>query len=368
MIEAGKVSILIHTLDRPRFLLRLLDYYESVPQVRNIDVIVVDASGAEAVATFERERSTRHYSFPLRIVRHDRSWLLYRRIGDVLGSVDTPYVMLAADDDLYFFDWIETGIELLDSDRSFGTVYGHMLRFELESFVPYGGKVRYFVDPDDNPPDRWLEGETAAERLGELGSPETYPATVGWYALQRTSQLQTIVDLADRHELNERFFEKLLIFAQAALHKTRRLDQLFLARQFAPDEIRGPPLFRDSIEQIERLRAACRELLAGMGFDDRRSKDLFDHAHQGDFAQMKRADAKRHLRRIAKALPFLRTIWGWFVPQNWGACARDERLPRPPAIELCQREVAIVRRVVSPAAAAAAPDKAVLSRRRARRA
>jgi glycosyltransferase domain-containing protein len=367
MIEAGKVAILVHTANRPWFLLRLLDYYQSVPDVRGIEVVVLDASRDEAAATFERERRRRRYDFPLRVLRRDPSWSIYRRLGFALDSIASPYLILAADDDLYFFDWIPGAIELLDSDPTFGTVYGHTLRFEMDEFVPYGTRVEYFIDPDTNPPNRWLEGETAAERLAELGNPETYPATAGWYALQRTSELRIIVDLAIKHELSDAFFEKFLIFAQAALHKTRRIDRVFLARQCARGEVRAPASFRDSAGQIARLRAACLELLAGLGFEGRAAEDLFELAHRGDFAEMKRADAKRHLRRIADAVPLLRRIWEWLMPKTGAAFELDERLPKPPSIDECQREVAIVRRIVSPGAEAS-PEAALLNRKRSRRA
>lgn len=351
MIEAGKVSILVHTANRPWFLLRLLDYYETVPEVRSVEVVVLDASRDEAAATFERERQGRAYSFPLRIVRDDPASLIYRRIATALDAVATPYVLLAADDDLYFFDWIEPAVELLESDPSFGTVYGHTLRFELDEFVPHGENLRFFVDPYTNPPVRWLEGESAAERLAEIGDPGTYPATTGWYALQRTGQLRAIVDLAIRHGLDGTFFEKFLILGQNALHKTRRLDRVFLARQVARNEARPPVSFRASADQIGRMKAAFRELMAGLGHDADAADALFERAQRGDFAQMKRADAKRLPRRIADAFPLLRRIWGRLRPRRGPAYARDERLPAPPRIEDCEKEMAIVRRVVSPVTA-----------------
>jgi glycosyltransferase domain-containing protein len=352
MIEAGKVSLLVHTTNRPRFLLRLLDYYDSAPELRSTEVIVLDASGPEAVAEFERERRGRDYAFPLRIVRHDPSMALYRRMAAGLDMIDTPYVILAAEDDLYFFDWIPGAIELLDSDPSFGTVYGHTLKFELDSFVPYGAEVKFSIDRVTNPPDRWLEGGTPAERLAELGNSESNAATTGWYALQRASQLRAITDLSIRHQLTLHFFERLMVFTQAAMHKTRRLDRLYLARQVAPGHAWPPLSFRDSPDQVEGLKRACRELLAGLGYDERSAEGLVAHALRGEFAQMRRADSKRLLRRIANAFPFLRKIWGWLRPGADRPYPRDERLPPPPTLDECRREIEIVRRVVSGAARA----------------
>lgn len=170
-------------------------------------------------------------------MRGDPSELLYRRLGRGLDAVTSPYVILAADDDLYFFDWIKRGVALLDADPSFGIVYGHTMRFALDDFVPYASSVRCFVNPIENPPERWLEAGTARQRLVDVSDTASDLATTGWYAMQRTDQLREIIGLALRRGLNNPMFEKFLIFAQAALGKTRRLDEIFLARQMDV----GPP-------------------------------------------------------------------------------------------------------------------------------
>lgn len=347
MIESGKATIVVHTSNRPHFLLRLLAYYDAVAEARPIDVLVLDASIERHWAEFERGRNGRNYAFSLRIMRGDPSELLYHRLGKGLESVTSPYVILAADDDLYFFDWIDRGVALLDADRSFGTVYGHMMRFALDDFVPYASAVRCFVKPIENPPERWLEAGTARQRLIDVSDTASDLATTGWYAMQRTDQLREIIGLALRHGLNSPMFEKFLIFAQAALGKTRRLDEIFLARQLDVGPPRPPLSFQTQAAEFEKLRCASRELLIGLGSGVAEAEEMMDRVYRSEIAQMKRADAKRHLRQVASALPVLRSVWSRLVPNYHAPYRADVRLPAPPAMEDCRREVEIVERTVS---------------------
>lgn len=74
---------------------------------------------------------------------------------------------------------------------------------------------------------------------------------------------------------------------------------------------------------------------------------MTDRVYRSEIAQMKRADTKRHLRQAANAFPLLRSVWRRLVPKYRAPYPADDRLPTPPAVEDCRREVEIVERTVS---------------------
>lgn len=342
-----KVTFLLHTSNRPDFLLRTLDHFDRMVGDQDPRLMILDASDDARFGRFQAGLAQRDRVISFQLLRASRSVPLHPRIAEALERVSTPYVVLAADDDLYFFDWLERGVGLLDSDPSFGAVYGHTLWFELEEFAPYGANPIFYTKPVENPPERWLEGQTPKQRLHDVADTRSDLATTGWYALQRTDHLREIVDLGARHGLPDRFFEKFLVLAQAALTKTRRADEVFVARQVAKGPPRPPYSYRELATEFGKLRSACRELLLRLGFDESSTAETIDYVYRNEIALMKRADAKRPLRQAANALPILRSVWKKLVPNYHAPYPRDERLPAPPPVDKCRREIEIVERVVS---------------------
>lgn len=207
----NKITILIHTKNRPAFLLRLLDYYNEKIGSLRVFLIILDGSDEENYLTISDQIKTKKYQLNINFLHHDSQVSLTLRLAEALPLISTPYVLLAADDDFYFFDWLEPAVELLDSDLSYGVVHGYAIQFELESYIPYGNLVKLgYKKP--NPPIRWLEDENPFDRLKELGKSNW--ATTGWYALQRTEILSTIVNIANKNELVDYHFERLLIFVK----------------------------------------------------------------------------------------------------------------------------------------------------------
>lgn len=349
-----KVTFLLHTSNRPLFLLRTLDHFDGMIGGQDPRLMILDASDDDHFARFQAGLAQRDHALSFELLRASRSLPLHLRIQAALERVSTPYVVLAADDDLYFFDWLGKGVALFDSDPSFGAVYGHTLWFELEEFAPYGANPRFFTKPVENPPERWLEGETARQRLHDVADTPSDLATTGWYALQRADHLRDIVDLGARHGLPDAFFERFLILAQAALTKTRRADEVFVARQVAKGPPRPPLSYRELAKDFDKLRSACRELLSRLGFDEASAAETIDYVYRNEIALMKRADAKRPLRQAANAVPILRTLWKKLVPNYDAPYPRDQRLPAPPPVDRCRREIEIVERLVTGPAAASA--------------
>ena len=360
MSPAPKTTLLFHTRNRPSFLLRALDNFDRSGPRSDIDVIVLDASTEELSHEFQKGLSQRNFDFKVKVLRSTPSTPFRDRFRDALKTLDTPFVVLAADDDIYFFDWMAEAAEILESEPSIGTVYGHVLSFQLEAFVPYGALTKYYIRTRRNPPVHWLEAPAATDRLLETGDGVNGHVVTGWYALQRTSQLRETVRIATEIDLRSDLFEYLLVFCQATMGRTRMLDRIVLARQEDPGRRHPTPDPSDAQPSLERLMESCAAFLVEREDITQLEADrIVDRFFAGPRRQLQRAHAKRHLRRLADELPFLRTIWTGLMgrpqsPAHQNAASYpDPRLPPIPSIDREHPAIRKVEEIVSPGSATA---------------
>ena len=340
MSTFDKITFLVHTRNRPDFLVRLLDHFDRSVGLDRVNLIVLDGSDEERWRISEREMNARGFAGRIEILHASSTTGFDERLNKGAHMASTPYVVLAADDDLYLFDWLEEAVALLDADASFGTVYGHVLFFELDEYRPHGELLNCYVHPRRSPPIRWLEAPTAKGRLLELADGETEPAVTGWYAIQRTEQLRTILEASRALDLPLELLEYLLIFCQAALGKTRMLDRPFLARQ---EDRRNrhpfpnPAAFQSS---LGRLADYCTELLRREEkMSAAEARQVVEQFFSGTARLVERTHSKRHLRRVADHLPLLRGAWNRLRGRPATAAATrashypDRRLPPIPNID-----------------------------------
>lgn len=301
-----KITIIIHTKDRPWFLLRVIKYYNEKLGSVGINVIILDCSNDENFLIISDELSRKSYKLRPRVLHHSPSSSLTNRFVDALELISTPYVLLAADDDLYFFDWLKDAVELLDSDVSYGIVYGHTIRFELDQYKHYGKLIKIdFSKP--NPPARWLEGDTPLERLTELGKSDW--TTMGWYALQRTELLSVIIRNAKKYKLNDRHIEILSIFCQTALSKTKMLDKIYLARQDCVKTKRQYTSFKKEEEAFKKVMDVSASILSQhKNIEMKLAASMVENVFRVELDQRKQNDSRKYIRTIADFFPFLREL------------------------------------------------------------
>jgi glycosyltransferase domain-containing protein len=301
-----KITILLHTRNRPQFVLRLMDYYRSKIALSEIKIIVLDSSNEINFNMMSAKLACHTHNLEILLLHHKEGASFAYRLDEALANVTTPYVLLAADDDFYFFDWLHSAVDLLDTDNSFGVVYGHTLRFGLETNDPYG-KLCNFLFQKPNPPVRWLEGKTLVERMDELGKSDW--ATAGWYALQRTEILTIIVEKSRKYNIDGYHFERFLVFCQAALTKTRKLNEIYLARQMYIGE-KGPP-FSYKIEQKSLAnfkQAAVEILLKYKGLELKTASGIVDKVLRAEVSQLIENDSRKYLRMVGDRFPYLRNL------------------------------------------------------------
>lgn len=342
--------MVIHTKNQPWFLVRLMEYYNKKLGATGMHIVILDGSDDEHFSIIGRELGNKRYALSMKLLHYPESFSIADRLADALPQISTPYILLAADDDLYYFEWIGPAVELLDADPSYGVVYGHTLCFELDCYAPAGKLVKIeFSRP--NPPARWLEGDTPLERLMELGMSDW--TTTGWYALQRKDLLSDIVMSARRHKLNGYHFERFLIFCQAAMTKTKMLDYVYLARQICNGK-RRPYSFKKERRGLDRLLDASVEMLSRHpDVDKGRARAMVEDASRAEIDQLRQNDARKYLRATADRFGFLRQMKSHMRTLFKGAALAavhlhpDNRFPVSPEISLEYSRIADIKELIS---------------------
>jgi glycosyltransferase domain-containing protein len=335
----SKVTFLLHTRGRPDFLLRTLSYFDRAAAGTDLRLIVLDGSDDSEWNEIARQLQQVHFRAHIDFCRATPNTPLLDRLLTGVEGIQTPYVAFAANDDFYLPGWLDEAVEVLDGDLEIGTVHGHAIFFALSQYVARAPLERYFIHPRLNPPVGWLEGETAADRIKASTKRKYGPSVVGWYALQRTSQLRPILQHAARVGLPFEYFEYWLVFYQAVLGKTRFLDRIIVARQINPNTFHPSPTLREARRWRAVLRREFLELLKDhQSLCDQAAAAVVDSYLQGVMSEIRWAATSGRIRGLLRQTASLNAFWRAIRPAPFAAeleatAYPDPRLPPIPKID-----------------------------------
>lgn len=328
----SRVTIMVHTANRPDQLYRLLRFYAAVPGVEACTILIADGSNSDNIARFDALMRSAPFDLNYVLSRFSPDISFPERLRRACSSVTTDYVMLAADDDFYFLDWVRSAVEDLARRSDTTAIVGNYLIFGLNSFTAFSDTVSIA----DGAPERfaipWLDGDTAEARIGELGANSHGIQTIAWYALHRTETLTRIFDHGADYDLPVLLFERFFTVAQAASGKTHFSPDIFLARQTdanpADRSWRAEPMGLTAQQHgVARLEACAQAFLSEvLGYDSAQSAAMVATAYANEIRMMRQADGRRLLRRIVNRLGVRRWLDAFRQakpPQN-----RDPRLPQ----------------------------------------
>lgn len=348
----SRVTILIHTANRPDQLYRLLRYYAAVPGIDACTIVVADGSDAANRAAFDSRMETASFELAYILQRYAPELPFPDRLRQALDDIKTPCTMLAADDDFYFLDWVRDHVGLLDVRDDVTAIKGNYLVFGLGDFTAFSDTVRIA----DGGPERfsipWLEDETVEARLGEVGGNPHGLQNTAWYALHRTEALGRILKHGSQYDLPILLFERYFAVAQAALGKTVFTPDIFLGRQADANpadawwrtEPMGVRTQQHALTELKTCTAAF--LSTQLGYEPAEAKALAIKVFAHEFAMMRQADRRRWLRRIVNRTGIRR----WLNAMRGTAPLplRDPRLPQRCDPTELQRRGEQVRRACTP--------------------
>lgn len=327
----SRVTILVHSANRPDQLYRLLRYYSEAPGIDACTLVIADGSTPENRDVFDSMMRDAQFSVEYKIDTSPSDVSFLTRLRKACAAVETEFVMLAADDDFYFLDWVLDIVAEFDGEDDLVAAIGNYLTFGLGSFAAFSDTVTVADGGPEKFQIPWLGGMTPADRLGELGANPNGIQIMTWYALQRTDALTRILDHSARFDLPLLLFERYYAVAQAASGRTLFSPHIFLARQEDMDPAQqswrvDPMSLADHETAIVELDRCTRSFLVEViGLDAQEASRLAASVYANEVGMMRQADRRRTLRRIANGSVIRRWITAWRAMKP--KPPRDARLP-----------------------------------------
>ena len=138
-----KLTIILQYKDRYDFMCRWINF--AYQHSCTFDIYLADGSDNQLIKNYIK---TNKISSKLKIkyvkTKFDSSWNVYcQKVLKALKSIDTPYVILADDDDFYNFETLQKCIDKLDQDKSLTTCGGQTLHFKILDGIINGKKIQY---------------------------------------------------------------------------------------------------------------------------------------------------------------------------------------------------------------------------------
>ncbi len=320
-----KLTIILTTHNsRYNFILRSLDHYHNEYKKYNLKIIISDSGKLKNFKTLKEKIIKKKYNLDLKfihfksnqnhnkITRDENGKVKYQyveRLKLAIKLVKTEFVVIAADDDFYFPNYFNKSINFLTNKKDFGSVYGHVLKFELNNFVAFGKINKIWISKENNPPNPWLEDKFYDKRLNNLGkNPWSWFA---WYSVQRTTLLKTILIDAQKNNIDGYLFEKYVSFCVATLYRVKKLNILYSARQQNPVQSESVEPFsykRNKIQYKNFIDSCINFLIKNKKISPELSKKIILKITYKDLEEYKRNDSKEILRLARKRFLLLNML------------------------------------------------------------
>jgi glycosyltransferase domain-containing protein len=225
------ITLLVPTLNRSQFVIRLLGFYRDVGFKGTI--LIGDSSGEEHLA---RTKAA------LKAVGSSVDWRLMECPGmnnalttqRLLRSTTTPYAVLLPDDDFIMPGALEDCVQFLDHHPEYVAAHGVGVVIRLSVDGPYGDILcsSYYPQPE-------VEERTAAERL----TAHMKDYTVGLFSVHRTATWSRIYRYAGDVDDAAIGLELLPCCLSVTEGKIKQLDRLYLVRQDHAERYLLPDVF-----------------------------------------------------------------------------------------------------------------------------
>ena len=357
-----KLTVILTTHNsRYNFILRSLDHYQSEYGKFKLKIIISDSGSFNDFKTLKQKIDKRNYNLNFKFIhfktsqnyklvkRDENGKVKYQyveRLKNAIKFVKTEFVVLAADDDFYFPNYFNKSINFLTNNKSFGSVYGHVLKFELNKFVPFGKINKIWLSSDNNPPNPWLEDTSFNERLNNLGkNPWSW---FGWYAVQRTSLLRDIIIDANINKIDGYLFEKYVSFCVATLYRVKKLNIVYSARQqnVVQSETVEPFSYKRNISQYNNFVESCVKFLKkNKKIKLDLSKKIILKITNKDLQEYKKNDTKEILRLARKKFSILNKIKNKIYKPKIETFI-DKRLSNPKYFKDIKKEIKYIKKIV----------------------
>ncbi len=301
------ITLIIPTMNRSDFLIRLLRYYWAL----DFQGCICIGDSSDAVHVGRTKRAIKTFQAKLNIVYREYPGINNSEcLKRLLELVSTPHVAFIADDDFLVPAALERCALFLDSHPDYSAVHGLGVTVRLQSSGAYGqvASVAHYRQPV-------IEGESASQRL--LDHLSNYSVTLfsvhrveSWREMYKDISLLTDI----------RFTELLPCCLSVILGKVKELDCFYLVRQGHPQRylLPGKAEWTASPNFLLSYQVFCDCLAKELARQDSVSLDKVQEAVKQAFSSyltnsfvepwQSRYGLPR-LLRVAGVIPGARQVW-----------------------------------------------------------
>lgn len=214
------LTMVIPTKDRSDFLERLLFYYFLIGFRHKI--IIADSSEKRHLIHNKDTIQKTHLKLNISHEIFDENLDPKVKIFQSLSHVETPYVVIGADDDFFVPKTLNLAIDFLESNPDYSTASGESLGFSLSSPSSHGKIINL-----GNFLQNSIEDEKSTDRL--LKHLSNYAPN--WYSVYRTNQLKKYWECIALFNFDVIFLELLPSCLSIIEGKSKKLDALYMVQQ-----------------------------------------------------------------------------------------------------------------------------------------
>lgn len=223
----SKCTIIIPTFNRPRYLKRILSYYDNY--ARDFNIIVADSSSNENKMINRKIISSLSNIDIQYLEKYSGRINLLSKLYSSLSYIKTKYSVFCADDDFITPNGINQSIDFLESNKDFTCAHGYYISFCLEADKKE--EQQFYWKPIY--PYNSIICTDAKARLLFLFS--SYYQT--FYAVHRTDFSKMVFKENCEFADDERFGELLTSMLDLIYGKMKKLDVLYNMREKIIDSL-----------------------------------------------------------------------------------------------------------------------------------
>jgi glycosyltransferase domain-containing protein len=249
------LTILLLLKGRDAFTIRWFEYAKkyAIPY----KVIIADGGHDDGLESeLCKRKFSQHIDYEyIRYPFDDNYQIFYKKVHDALMRVETPFVVLASDDDFYFFDALATSVGFLKEHPEFVASRGEIWDFNVSSplsgsrvsggkdnvYGDMGGVTRLYYQPT-------VVGDSAIDRVIDF----SLKFHSVWHDVVRTDRLRVAYSALLGSDINDfRFYDHFISFFTATNGKIHRGGELYMLHQTHPDMAALTVVGNTSLEWID---------------------------------------------------------------------------------------------------------------------
>ncbi len=244
-------TILIPTYNRPKYLKRLLEYYNKYTKYK-FSIFVADSSSEEN-KKINKENILIFSNLNLKYLEFPDKITLFDKLLSTLSQIKTEYCVICADDDFILVSGLESSLEFLNNNLEYAIAHGNYISFYIKDKDNIYWNNTYNTAPSSS--------SDPLERFRVHVS--TYPSPPTFYAVHRTDFIKKIFKMVTSSGISSTILLELYFAGLSSIHSKIEILDIFysmkntnyLREEYIPNvnEVINNNLYSDEYDKFIKL-------------------------------------------------------------------------------------------------------------------